>query len=232
MAEKYTDTALHFDARQMPKILENYMPRGPLALADVGCGDGPWFNLLIEQGYISPEKAVYAVDLEPVRLERAHRRFPWIRTVVSSADSIPEIETGTLDWVISTMVMEHVPDEVKYLREMARLLRPQGRAYVTTVYKRKWAWYFRKRDGETVLDRSHLREYTNLDAFRNLVTKGAGLEILAMDLKLLWFPVLDPLLFRIGKYVRLNNRLLRFLRVAKVPIPGYYELRAILAKTS
>jgi 2-polyprenyl-3-methyl-5-hydroxy-6-metoxy-1,4-benzoquinol methylase len=67
------------------------------------------------------------------------------------------------------MVMEHVPDEDAYLAEIRRLLRPSGRAYVTTVFKTTWAWYFRKRDGESVLDTSHLREYTDLRAFRALV---------------------------------------------------------------
>jgi ubiquinone/menaquinone biosynthesis C-methylase UbiE len=38
--------------------------------------------------------------------------------------------------VVSTMVMEHVSDEQVYLAEIHRVLRPGGRAYLTTVFKR------------------------------------------------------------------------------------------------
>jgi len=39
--EKYTETALHFEAPRLPHLLERFLPPGPLALADLGCGDGP-----------------------------------------------------------------------------------------------------------------------------------------------------------------------------------------------
>jgi ubiquinone/menaquinone biosynthesis C-methylase UbiE len=108
-----------------------------------------------------------------------------------------EIPDASLDAVISTMVMEHVPDEGAYLGEIKRVLRPGGRAYVTTVFKKPWARYFRKRDGKSVLDTSHLREYTDVEAVRRLVG-AAGFHELALERRLLWFPLLDPLLFRLG----------------------------------
>jgi ubiquinone/menaquinone biosynthesis C-methylase UbiE len=232
VAEKYTETALHFEAARLPRLLERHLPAGPLALADLGCGDGPLFPALERTGLISAERPVYAVDLEAERLARVPARFPWIETVVASADAVPTIADGSLDAVISTMVMEHVPDERAYLAEIRRILRPGGRAYLTTVFKKSWAWYFRKRDGESVLDTSHLREYTDLGAFRALV-REAGFRELALERRLLWFPLLDPLLFRIGGMVPgLAGRrgLLRVLRAVKVPIPGYYGLETVVVR--
>jgi ubiquinone/menaquinone biosynthesis C-methylase UbiE len=232
MAEKYTETALHFEAARLPRLLERHLPAGPLALADLGCGDGPLFPALERAGLVSAERPVYAVDLEAERLARVSARFPWIETVVGSADAVPAIEDGALDAVISTMVMEHVPDERAYLAEIQRILRHGGRAYLTTVFKKRWAWYFRKRDGESVLDTSHVREYTDLGAFRALV-REAGFRELALERRLLWFPLLDPLLFRIGgKVPGLAGRrgLLRVLRAVKVPIPGYYALGVALER--
>jgi SAM-dependent methyltransferase len=232
MAERYTETALHFEAARLPPLLERHFPAAPLALADLGCGDGPLFPALVRGGRISQGRPVYAVDLEAARLARVEARFPWIETVVASADSVPEIAAASLDAVISTMVMEHVPDERAYLGEILRQLRPGGRAYLTTVFKKPWAWYFRKREGVSVLDPSHLREYTDLAAFRALVT-GSGLEIVALERRLLWFPLLDPLLFRIGgRLPGLASRqtLLRALRALKVPIPGYYALELVVER--
>jgi SAM-dependent methyltransferase len=232
MAERYTETALHFEAPALPRLLERHFEAGPLALADLGCGDGPLFPALVRHGYVAPERSVYAVDLEPARLARVGARFPWIETVVASAEAVPAIEDGSLDAVVSTMVMEHVPDERAYLAEIVRQLRPGGRAYLTTVFKKPWAWYFRKRDGESVLDVSHLREYTDLAAFRALVAES-GLEIVALERTLLWFPLLDPLLFRIGGRlpgVARRPRLLRVLRAVRVPILGYYALEVVLER--
>jgi SAM-dependent methyltransferase len=233
VVETYTDTARHFDLTALPPLLERHLPPGPLALADLGCGDGPLFRALVAGGFISPERTVYAVDLEASRLARVSARFPWIETVVATAESVPAIRDGALDVVCSTMVMEHVPDERAYLDEIHRLLQPGGRAYVTTVFKKHWAWYFRRREGEAVLDTSHLREYTDLDAFRSLLTEGGRFRIVHLERRLLWFPLLDPLLFRVGGRVPgLAKRasLLRVLRALRVPIPGYYSLEVVLER--
>lgn len=230
MFEKYNDTALHFDKSDIPGIVKKHLNTRPVSLADFGCGDGPWFNILQREGYISADKPVFAIDLEADRLARVQKRFPWIFVIVAPADSVQQIPTGSLDWVISTMVMEHVPDESKYVHEIYRVLRSGGKAYITTVYKRKWAWYFRRRNGESVLDTSHLREYTDLNFFKNLILNPSGLEITSLEIKPLWFPLLDPVLFRIGKYLRLNNRILKLLRSIKVPIIGYYELHLLVTK--
>jgi SAM-dependent methyltransferase len=233
VADEYTETARHFDAAEVPPLLERHALTRPAAFADFGCGDGPLFRALAAGGLISPERPVYAVDLDPDRLARVSARFPWIETVVAPADSVPAIGDRALDLVCSTMVMEHVPDERAYLDEIRRVLRAGGRAYVTTVFKKPWAWYFRRRDGERVLDTSHLREYTDLEAFRALVTESSRFRILALERSLLWFPLLDPLLFRFARLVPgLTRRatLLRALRAPKIPIPGYYRLEVVLER--
>lgn len=233
MVEKYTDTARHFDVTALPPLLRRFLPAGPLALADLGCGDGPLFRTLAIDGFISPDRPVYAVDLEPARLARVSARFPWIETVVASVDSVHEIGDRTLDFVTSTMVMEHVPDERAYLGEIARMLRPGGRGYVTTVFKKSWAWYFRKRAGESVLDTSHLREYTDLRTFTALLTEGDRFRVLGLERRQLWFPVLDPVLFRLagrGSPLTRSDRRLRALRRTKVPIPGYFSLEVVLER--
>ena len=230
-APGYTETALHFDVEQIPPVLLAALPPGPLALADLGCGDGPLFMALTRDGHIGPDRPVWGVDLEAPRLERVHRRFPHVSTLVAPADAVPTIASGSLDFVISTMVMEHVPDEVQYLDEVRRLLRPGGRTYLTTVFKRCWAWYFRKRNGESVLDTSHLREYGDLEAFRDLVMGGGRFRrLLTLELEPMWFPILDPLLFRLAQRSGLGNHpgLLRLLRAPRLPIPGYFAIHVVL----
>jgi ubiquinone/menaquinone biosynthesis C-methylase UbiE len=226
--------AVHFDVKALPTLLERYLPSGPLALADLGCGDGPHFAVLERLGHIGPSRPVYAVDLEEARLRRVRARWPFVQTVVAPADQIPHIANGSLEFVISTMVMEHVPDERRYLDEIGRILRPGGRAYITTVFKRRWAWYFRRnREGESVLDPTHLREYLDLGAFKDLIMEeGRFIQLLDITLEPLWFPLLDPILFRtVGARGRVGKPgVVRLLRKPKVPIPGYYSLQIVLER--
>jgi ubiquinone/menaquinone biosynthesis C-methylase UbiE len=204
-----------------------------VALADLGCGDGPLFPVLARLGHVSPRKPCWAVDLEAERLARVSARVPFVKTVVAPADLVLAIPDGSLDWVLSTMVMEHVSDERAYLAEIARILRPGGRCYLTTVYKKTWAWYFRKRDGQSVLDTSHLREYTDLHAFEELLMEeGRFRRLVALELEPLWFPLLDPLLFRVAGRLASPSalRMVRLLRTVKVPILGYYSLNVVLER--
>ncbi len=85
MSERYTETAVHFDVERLPSLLARSLPPGPLALADLGCGDGPLFAALERAGFVDPERPVYAVDLEPARLARVSARFPWIQTITAPA---------------------------------------------------------------------------------------------------------------------------------------------------
>jgi ubiquinone/menaquinone biosynthesis C-methylase UbiE len=199
-----------------------------LAVADFGCGDGPLFAALVKGGYIGPQRPVFAVDLAEERLARVVDRFDFIRPILGAADKKIPIEQGSLDFVISTMVMEHVEDERAYLNQISRVLRPGGRAYITTVFKREWAWYFRKRGGESVLDITHLREYTDLEAFRKLIMRdGFFAKILDLQIVPMWFPLLDPILFRLSPR---STPLVRILRSPKVPIPGYFSLGLVVER--
>ena len=229
-AHPYNRRARHFELERLPPRLIHHLPGGPLALADVGCGDGPLFGALERGGYISPAKPVYAVDLQAERLVRVAERFPYITTIVASADNMAPIPDASLDFVTAMMVMEHVPQEGAFLDETRRILREGGRIYLTTVFKKPWAWYFRRRDGEMVLDVSHLREYTDLRAFHSLLGIGHRFSrMLELALEPLWFPILDPILFLAASRSGGSGiGRLATLRKLKVPVPGYYTLIAVL----
>jgi len=225
--EKYQDRFIHFDYIKLPTMLKRHLAAGPLELIDLGCGDGPWFNLLITMGYISRDRPVYAVDIDSNRLNRIAERFPWITTITGSADSVLGINDKNVDFIISTMVMEHVFDEIAYLKQIDRILRTSGKAYITTAFKRNWAWFYRGRNGESLLDTSHVREYTDLNAFRKLVT-DCSLEILDLRLSVIKIPLMKPI-FRVWKRkARSMNLGLRLLLWPKIPVLGYYELELIV----
>ena len=65
VSERYTETAIHFDVERLPALLSRSLPTGPLALADLGCGDGPLFAALSQEGAIDATRPVYAVTSRP-----------------------------------------------------------------------------------------------------------------------------------------------------------------------
>jgi ubiquinone/menaquinone biosynthesis C-methylase UbiE len=228
--DRYNAEVIHFPATRLPAMLKDNLRPGPLALADLGCGDGRWFKVLEQGGYIGRAEPVYAVDIEGFRLARVSRRFPYIQVITSSADEVLQIPSGSLDFVISTDVLEHVSDEKRFLGEIRRVLKPDSKAYVSTVFKRRWAWYFRRRNGECVLDTSHVREYTDLGLLRGAIA-DSGLHLLQIETTVMWFPVVDPIVFRfLRKDWASKSRIVRLLRIIRVPIPGYYHLECVLSR--
>jgi SAM-dependent methyltransferase len=55
--------------------------------------------------------------------------------ILASADDLP-LQTGSFDCVICTEVLEHCPEPSKVLGEIARVLKPGGRVFLTTPFLR------------------------------------------------------------------------------------------------
>jgi SAM-dependent methyltransferase len=129
------------------------------------------------------------------------------------------------------MVIEHVPSDEAMLRQIARVLRAGGRAYISTVFKKPWAWYFHRCNGRWALDPTHVREYTREGQLLDLLTR-AGLTVLHSRKTLLAYPLIDPLLRVLGcsRQVYLHSFLLRALRRIKLPILGYFNWEIVCQK--
>ncbi|MEM7625771.1 MAG: class I SAM-dependent methyltransferase [Planctomycetota bacterium] len=104
--------------RAVCRAIEQHLAGGrDAALVDLGCGDTPY------RGLIEPRVGAYVgVDLPENR--RAD-------LALSAAGRTP-LADGAADAVLSTQVLEHVPDPAAYLREARRLLKPGGTLILST----------------------------------------------------------------------------------------------------
>jgi SAM-dependent methyltransferase len=92
----------------------------PLRILDVGCGTGANLEMLSEFG------AAEGVDVSAEALSFCQARG--LRNVkLGEAEHLP-YEAGAFDLVTGLDVVEHLDDDRAGLREMARVLRPGGRA--------------------------------------------------------------------------------------------------------
>lgn len=94
---------------------------GPGSLLEVGVGSGRLLARLAERGW-----DVTGVDAAPRMVELARGRLPGAKLEVARAEELP-FEDASFDAVVAVGVLEYGDLEAS-LRELARVLRPGGRA--------------------------------------------------------------------------------------------------------
>jgi 2-polyprenyl-3-methyl-5-hydroxy-6-metoxy-1,4-benzoquinol methylase len=100
---------------------------------EVGCGRGGFAHLLASEG-----AKVCGVDFSASALQAAAARPQSSRVAGGSIDWVQAdaqhlpFDDRAFDIVISCEMIEHLPDPVAALREMARVCRPGGLLYLTT----------------------------------------------------------------------------------------------------
>lgn len=106
---------------------------------DLGCGTGRNLPLL--------PAGTRTVGLEPSweALQRARRRAPRVPLVVGSAEALP-FRDAAFDTVLSGLVFCSVPDPHQGLREVRRVLRPDGQLRMLEHVRAARAWKARLQD--------------------------------------------------------------------------------------
>jgi ubiquinone/menaquinone biosynthesis C-methylase UbiE len=100
---------------------------------DVACGTGVVTRLAAER--VAPNGAVAGLDINPAMLAVA-RSVPSSGAAIqwheASAESLP-LADGSFDVVLSSLGLQFVADKASALREMRRVLAPDGRLAIATV---------------------------------------------------------------------------------------------------
>jgi ubiquinone/menaquinone biosynthesis C-methylase UbiE len=149
---------------------------------DLGCGIGRVTR------YVAPLcREIWAVDVSETMLRFARERLaqlPNVRFLVGRGTALPELETGSMDFVYSLLTLQHVEREhaFKLLRELRRVLKDGGRAFLTfpnllsDEYLRAFLHYV---EVDEVGNPARARFYTPQEVERLL--PAAGLEIEQLD---------------------------------------------------
>jgi len=89
-----------------------------------GCGVGMYLKALEPYG-----ASVEGIDIEAEHLEIAARTVPGAALALAAAEALPYAD-GRFDLVLSHEVLEHVSDDRLAAAEIARVLKPGGRAVI------------------------------------------------------------------------------------------------------
>ena len=111
------------------RLLKPYVISGTMITGDlleVGCGEGRGIDLLL------PHVTSYsAIDKLSIAIEGLRHRYPSGKFISGNLPPLPYPD-ASFDAVVSFQVIEHIPHDELFLREIFRVLRPGGVALLTT----------------------------------------------------------------------------------------------------
>jgi ubiquinone/menaquinone biosynthesis C-methylase UbiE len=95
----------------------------PRTILDVGCGTGRLLSAALQRW---PDARLIGVDPAEGMVAEASRQIPAARFMSAAAEALP-LPDAAIDLAMSTMSFHHWRDHAAGLREIARVLRPDGR---------------------------------------------------------------------------------------------------------
>jgi ubiquinone/menaquinone biosynthesis C-methylase UbiE len=119
--------------RDTVKIIGKY--GGNSDVLDVGCGTG-----LITRNL---KGNVKGLDINFWNISRAKANAPNASFYLGDCEDMPEVQSNSMDLVVFTETLEHVPNPEQALGEILRVLKPNGVA-VISVPSQSLIWHFRK----------------------------------------------------------------------------------------
>jgi SAM-dependent methyltransferase len=105
-------------------VLDLTQPRPGTRLLDVACGSGGFLERALDRGL-----DVVGIDFSPTAIELAAQRLPEADLQVGDAQQLP-FDASSFDLVTCLGSLEHFPSPERGAAELARVVRPDGRAIV------------------------------------------------------------------------------------------------------
>ena len=123
---------IHENGRLHAAILRQ-VPGGVGSVLDIGCG-----NAWVADALTRADTSVISFDIASTNLKKALEKVPRGNHFAVRGDvlNLP-FRDDSFDAIISSEVIEHVPHLKGYLANIIRVLKPGGRAIITTPYKEK-----------------------------------------------------------------------------------------------
>lgn len=125
------------------------------AVADIGCGTGRHWEKLFAQ---RPARLV-GYDVSGGMLDILRKKYPQAETYLLEGGLLSASPAGSIDVVISTLTVAHIPDLAAAMTEWCRVLRPGGEMIITDYHPEALARGGQRtfRDGERVIAvRNHI----------------------------------------------------------------------------
>lgn len=141
-----SDSPIHHRLLKAYVIAEDFVKGDVL---EVGCGEGRGIGRLIGKS-----KSFTALDKIDEALQKLRVQFPNANFI---SENFPPfaVQSDAFDTVLSFQVIEHIHDDSSFLKEIFRVLKPGGRAFISTPNRplslTRNPWHEREYTGEELL---------------------------------------------------------------------------------
>jgi len=157
------------------RLLIAYSKIDPKKILDVGCASG-WF--LSQLSHFYPKAKCYGIDVYKEAITYGKKRYKSLDLRYADGHSLP-YANKSFDVVVCTEVLEHVVDPEKVLREIRRVLSPNGVAVIemdtgNRVFQLIWYWWTHMRHG--VWEHAHIQVFNSKKL--EVLIKKAGFTII------------------------------------------------------
>ncbi len=119
-----SDNPLHQRLLKAYVAVEEYIIGDVL---EVGCGEGRGIELVMKRA-----SSYTAIDKIEEVINRLKIKYPKGRFLSGNIPPFEGLESNSFDTVISFQVIEHIENDAYFLKEINRVLKPGGKAYITT----------------------------------------------------------------------------------------------------
>ncbi|MBL3654969.1 class I SAM-dependent methyltransferase [Fulvivirga sediminis] len=96
-------------------------------LFEIGCGEGRGIALLKDKC-----KSYTAIDKIQEVIDQLQKKYPDVKLIQGNIPPFAGIADNSFDVIISFQVIEHIKNDKLYLQEIHRVLKPGGKALITT----------------------------------------------------------------------------------------------------
>ncbi|HNP06111.1 MAG TPA: class I SAM-dependent methyltransferase [Cyclobacteriaceae bacterium] len=142
-----SDNPLHQRLLKAYVAVEDYIMGDVL---EVGCGEGRGVERVMKKA-----KSYTAIDKIEEIIDKLKIKYPEGRFLNGNIPPFEGLESNSYDTVISFQVIEHIQDDEFFLKEINRVLKPGGKAYLTTPNRimslTRNPWHIREYTAEELL---------------------------------------------------------------------------------
>ena len=128
---------------------------------ELGCGEGRGIDLIEKKA-----KSFTALDKIESVINSLKEKYPSHKFNASSFPPVTLFSDNSFDTIISFQVIEHIKDDVLFIKEIYRLLRPGGKALITTpnilMTLTRNPWHIREYTSESLL-KIALKSFDNVE---------------------------------------------------------------------
>lgn len=118
---------------------------------EIGCGEGYGLDFIAKN-----TNSLTVIDKSKSVLDKIKRKHPNINTLHKNIPPLNNLKDNSFDVVISFQVIEHIKDATLFIEEIYRVLKPNGKAYLTTPNSKKTIarnpWHYKEYDYSEIND--------------------------------------------------------------------------------